>query len=263
MEKGDRYRLIIMLAFILLVICTVILLAGLWNNISMNPDVQAGNGLYLLVFAIFILATAIFIMHLLEERQVLFHHEHDGGAAEDIDKTSAEPRSEAYEAPFEVDIDLLARNIVPRMDPKETLNDYAERILLNITRHFEIVQGIIYLKDKKTQEFKSICTYAYTSDKPPPSFKEGDGLPGQVAKNKTMLNLSAIPEGYLEVHSGLGSSSPGNLLIIPLLLNKETVGIIELASFHSLDKPTEWTFRNLSKIISNSLVTKIKSTEKK
>ena len=51
--------------------------------------------------------------------------------------------------------------------------------------------------------------------------------------------------------------------IIPLLLNKETIGIIELASFHALDEETEWTFKNLSKIIGNAIVTKIKSAEKK
>mgnify|MGYP001824916615 CR=1 FL=1 len=78
-----------------------------------------------------------------------------------------------------------------------------------------------------------------------------------------MVNITSIPEGYLQVESGLGSSSPDNLLIIPLLLNKETIGIIELASFHSLDGETEWTFKNLSKIIGNSLVTKLKSAGKR
>ena len=47
------------------------------------------------------------------------------------------------------------------------------------------------------------------------------------------------------------------------MLNKETIGIIELASFHSLDKETEWTFKNLAKIIGNSLVTKLKSAGKR
>ena len=137
------------------------------------------------------------------------------------------------------------------------------QVIVNLARHFEIVQGIIYLKQSKSKEFKPVCTYAYTSENAPPSFQTGEGLPGQVAKNKAMMIITSIPEGYLQVQSGLGIASPENLLIIPLLLNKETIGIIELASFHSLDKKTEWTFRNLAKIIGNSIVTKIKSTEKK
>ena len=263
MEKGDRYRLVIIISFIFLVICAVILLAGLWNNITMNPDVRAGNGLYFLVFAILILATAIFILHILEERQILIPSEQESELADDSKKTVEEPAIEAFAAPFEVDIDELAGNMIPRINQQESIKDFAERILLNISKHFEIVQGIIYLKNANTQEFESLCTYAYTSDKDPEPFKVGDGLPGQAAKNKTIMNLTSIPQGYLVIQSGLGNSSPNNLMIIPLLLNKETIGIIELASFHPLDMETEWTFRNLAKIIGNALITKIKSAEKK
>jgi len=263
MDKGDRYRLVIIISFILLVICTVILLAGLWNNISMNPDIRAGNGLYFLVFAIFILATAIFILHILEERQILISHDHDRDVVDNSKKTTDESAIEAFAAPFEIDIDELSENIIPVFNPKESLKDFSERILLNLSRHFEIVQGIIYLKNSKTNEFESLSTYAYTFDKDPAPFKLGEGLPGQVAKNKTIMNLSSIPQGYLEIQSGLGNSSPNNLLIIPLLLNKETIGIIELASFHPVDTEREWTFKNLAKIIGNSLITKIKSAEKK
>ena len=263
MGKGYRYRIIIIISFILLVICSVILLAGLWNNLSMNPNVTVGNGIYFLVFAILILSSLIFVLHLMEENRVLFTHESEEGIKEDSEEIEEEQSPESHSSTYNVNIDLIAENIVPRLDPKEHINDYAERILLNLTRHFEIVQGIFYLKKAKTQEFRSICTYACTSDKDPVPFKTGEGLPGQVAKNKTIMNLTSIPEGYLKAQSGLGSSSPTNLLIIPLLLNKETIGIIELASFHPLDKETEWTFKNLSKIIGNAIVTKIKSAEKK
>jgi len=263
MDKEGRYRIVIIISFILLVVCTVILLAGLWNNLSMNPYVRSGNGLFFLVFAIVILAAVIFVLHLLEERRVLFTREPGKEYREGPGDTATEQTIEPYTAPFEVDLDIIAENIVPRIDPKEPVGDYAERILLNLARHFEIVQGLFYLKNSKTQEFEVLCTYAYTAEKDPAPFMLGDGITGQVAKNKTILNLTSIPEGYLQIQSGLGSSSPDNLLLIPLLLNKETIGIIELASFHPLDDETEWTFKNLSKIIGNAIITKIKSAGKK
>jgi hypothetical protein len=228
----------------------------------MNPDIHAGNGLYFLVFLIFALATLIFILH-------LFDHHREGDQVPETeqgtiqDDVAAESRVEPYTAPFEVDVDVIAESIVPRIDPKEAVADYAERILFNLARHFEIAQGILYLKNARSQEFRSACTFAYTSDNGPPPFKTGDGLPGQVAKNKTMLNLSVLPEGYLQVESGLGKSPPKGLLIIPLLLNKETIGIMELAFFKPVDEETEWTFRNLAKIIGNALITKTKSENKK
>ncbi|HEC43772.1 MAG TPA: hypothetical protein ENI20_13195 [Bacteroides sp.] len=263
MEKGDRYRLVIIIAYALLIISGIILFAGLWNNLSMNPAAQVGNGLYFLVLLILILATAIFVFHILEERQVLLPPESEMEAEDESKVKPLEETAEDYAAPFEVDIDIIAGHIIPRNDPKESTGDFAERILLNLAKHFEFVQGIIYIRNPKTRQFESLCTYAYTSDRDPEPFKEGDGLAGQVAKNKRIMSLSSIPQGYMEVQSGLGKSSPDNLLIIPLLLNKETIGVMELASFHSLDKKTEWTFRNLAKIIGNSIVTKIKSTEKK
>lgn len=263
MDKKDKYRIIIIVSYILLIIFSVILLVVLWNKFSMNPDVQVGAGLYFLVFTIIVLASAIFILHLLAENHVSYTREPETELTEDAADTVAEQSVESFVSPFNVDIDLLARNIVPKIDIKESTGDYAERILINLARHFEIVQGIIFLKNTKTKEFESLCTFAYASDKDPSPFMYGDGIPGQVAKNKTLLNLSTIPEGYLKIKSGLGNASPGNLIFIPLLLNMETIGIIELASFHMIDKKTEWTFQNMAKIIGNAINTKIKSAAKK
>jgi transcriptional regulator with GAF, ATPase, and Fis domain len=262
MNSGNRYRIAILISYIVLVLCSVLLFISLWNNLSMNPDFHAGNSLYFLVFLIFALATLIFILH-------LFDRNHEGNQVPETDQgivqdeVPAEPREESYTAPFEVDVDEIAESVVPRIDPKETVADFAERILFNLARHFEIAQGILYLKNNRSQEFKCVSTFACTTENGPPPFKTGDGLPGQVAKNKTILNLSVIPENYLQIESGLGKSPPKSLLIIPLLLNKETFGVIELALFKPVNKETEWTFRNLAKIIGNTLVTKTKSEKEK
>ena len=263
MNTRDRLKIIIIISYILLIICAIILFIGLWNKLSMNTDVQIGNGMYFLVLSIVILASAIFIVHILEESRENLHEAHEQnlptGNVEDTTTQSAG----SFVSPFEVDLDLLAESIIPRIDLKERTEDYAERILLNMSKHFEIVQGVFFLKNQKTNLFESISTFAYTSDEKPSSFKIGEGIPGQVAKNKTLMHLTSIPDGYLKIQSGLGKSFPTNLLIIPLLLNKETIGIIELASFHVFDQETVWTFKNLAKIIGNAIVTKVKAGDKK
>ena len=50
-------------------------------------------------------------------------------------------------------------------------------------------------------------------------------------RNKEIQLITDIAEGYLTVISGLGSSSPSNLLIIPFVFNNETIAIAELAAF--------------------------------
>ncbi len=229
----------------------------------MNTDVQIGNGMYFLVLSIVILASVIFIVHMLEESRENLHEIPEKNlAVQNVEDTTGQVMS-TYTTPFEVDLDLLAESIIPRIDLKEKTEDYAERILRNMSKHFEIVQGVFFLRNQKTKQFESISTFAYTSDKKPSSFKVGEGITGQVAKNKTLMHLTSIPEGYLKIQSGLGKSSPTNLVIIPLLLNKETIGIIELASFQVFDEETVWTFKNLAKIIGNAIVTKVKAGDKK
>lgn len=263
MNTRDRFKIIIIISFILLIICAIILFVGIWNKLSMNTDVQIGNGIYFLVLSIIILASTIFVVHMLEEsRGNISLTVAENLMDKELEDTN-EPLPETYNSPFEVDLDLLAEGIIPRIDTKENIEDYTERILRNMSKHFEIVQGVFFLKNQKTKEFESSSTFAYTSDKKPSSFKVGEGISGQVAKNKTLMHLTSIPDGYLKIQSGLGKSSPTNLLIIPLLLNKETIGIIELASFKVFDNETVWTFRNLAKIIGNSLVTKVKAAERR
>jgi len=263
MNTRDRLKIIIILSFILLIICAVILFIGLWNKLSMNTDVQIGNGMYFLVLSIVILASVIFIVHMLEESRESLHEIPEKNlAVRNVVDTTGQVMG-TYTAPFEVDLDLLAESIIPRIDPKEKTEDYTERILRNMSKHFEIVQGVFFLRNQKTKQFESISTFAYTSDRKPSSFKIGEGITGQVAKNKTLMHLTSIPEGYLKIQSGLGKSSPTNLVIIPLLLNKETIGIIELASFQVFDEETVWTFKNLAKIIGNAIVTKVKAGDKK
>ena len=229
----------------------------------MNTDVHTGNGMHFLVLSIVILASSIFTIHMLEEsRANLSETPEKNLQVQNVEDTTSQVM-DTYPSPFEVDVDLLAEGIIPRLDPKERIEDYAERILRNMSKHFEIVQAVFFLRNQKTKQYEPISTFAYTSDNKPASFKFGEGITGQVAKNKTLMHLTSIPEGYLKIQSGLGKSSPTNLLIIPLLLNKETIGIVELASFQVFDKETVWTFKNLSKIIGNAIVTKVKAAEKK
>jgi len=59
----------------------------------------------------------------------------------------------------------------------------------------------------------------------------GEGLVGQSFAEKSILHLTKVPENYVNVTSGLGKSNPKSILIIPLIVNEEVYGVMELASF--------------------------------
>jgi putative methionine-R-sulfoxide reductase with GAF domain len=259
MFRKSRYRLVVILSFVVLVIALGILFIQLWNNFSLNPEININYIVYLYLLIILAAALVLFLINIFQLNEI---------QSADIDL----PPTDSIQSPDQsgdlfftpdIDVDEMATVIIPKIDFKEPVEDYSEKILQNLAKQFNLVLGVFYLKNEKTSVFQPVSTYAWASESPPASFIIGEGLTGQVAKNRIQMKVDSVPEGYIKVLSGLGSGSPQNLLIIPLLLNKETIGIIEIASFMEFDKVTEWTIKYLSKIIANSIITKLKANQGK
>jgi len=65
--------------------------------------------------------------------------------------------------------------------------------------------------------------------------------------------VNEIPENYVTILSGLGSSSPRFLLIIPVVFNNETVAVIELASFKEIKEGWNKVFEEIAVKIGESI----------
>ncbi len=63
------------------------------------------------------------------------------------------------------------------------------------------------------------------------SFRIGEGLVGQCAKEKKRILLTDVPGDYVRISSGLGESIPLNIIILPVLFEGSVRAVIELASF--------------------------------
>jgi signal transduction histidine kinase/CheY-like chemotaxis protein/HAMP domain-containing protein len=63
------------------------------------------------------------------------------------------------------------------------------------------------------------------------SYRLGEGLVGQCAKEKKRILLTEVPGDYVRINSGLGASPPLNIIVLPVLFEGSVRAVVELASF--------------------------------
>lgn len=143
--------------------------------------------------------------------------------------------------------------------PSDNCKIFTEKVLINVSKDVEIVQGLFYVKNTGTNTFSLKGTYAFYSQEEVPDFAIGEGIIGQVAKNCKVLNINNVPDDYITILSGLGSSSPKHLCVVPVLYNQECIGVFELASFRRFDSETEEVFNQLTSLLGEQLLEVIKN----
>ncbi|MFN3315354.1 MAG: GAF domain-containing protein, partial [Raineya sp.] len=133
-------------------------------------------------------------------------------------------------------IGLSALGEVNKILNEYTSEERLERLLALICNNLEACQGAVYLLKKEGRKSYYIFQTGYAYYIPESQvlqYEMGEGLVGQVGKDKNAILLKSVPEGYMQVISGLGQASPKSLLIVPVFSKdqQEVVAIFEIASF--------------------------------
>jgi signal transduction histidine kinase/HAMP domain-containing protein/ActR/RegA family two-component response regulator len=81
------------------------------------------------------------------------------------------------------------------------------------------------------KEFTRIATYGFERGGLA-RFVLGESLAGQSALERKRILIEDVPPGYLTVGSGLGMTSPINVVMLPILFEDQVLGVLELASLH-------------------------------
>ncbi len=112
--------------------------------------------------------------------------------------------------------------------------DIYEVIIAQIVKYIGANQGGIYVADFQENAIKLQLEgcYAYGRKKYHDQIIDaGEGLLGQCFIEGNLTHLTEIPEGYIDITSGLGEATPNSLVLLPLKLNNKTEGVVEVASF--------------------------------
>jgi signal transduction histidine kinase/CheY-like chemotaxis protein/HAMP domain-containing protein len=124
-------------------------------------------------------------------------------------------------------------------------------ILSELAPVVSVQQGVFYTFDDSGEEpvLKLLASYACKSRSLATTLKMGEGLIGQCAQEKEKILLTRLPKKYLSISSGLGESSPANIIVLPVLFEGQVKGVLELASFERFNPTHEALLDQLAETI--------------
>nr|WKN35546.1 GAF domain-containing protein [Tunicatimonas sp. TK19036] len=116
------------------------------------------------------------------------------------------------------------------LEPHQVFN----KVLSQVCRSLEASQAAAFrvVEEDEHRVIEMFSSFAYhIPEGERVVFRFGEGIAGQVAKEGSIAQLDSVPEGYIQILSGLGSATPGHLLVIPVKEDGEVMGVVEIASF--------------------------------
>ena len=243
MNELLKYRKGIIRLTIILILVEV---AAVGLLLAASPSFERGyiSLILLIVILVQILLTARLGMAGNKTAVILIQEEQERAMAAS-DEQQIEHAAQSANDIVETKYDI--NDITKLIKKADNWKDYGDSILYSLSKQIDIAVGMVY--HYANEEFYAAATFAYYNDEAPRNFKIGEGISGQVAKDKKAMFLNDLPSKSLMIVSGLGQIEVNNLAIIPILKDDNVLGLIEIATF----KPFDNWFINKIDEISNAI----------
>jgi hypothetical protein len=156
-----------------------------------------------------------------------------------------------------------------KMQQSRVLADLMPAYFGEVHRVLHVLQGVVYiLEADDTSVLQLAGSYACTQELPQ-TIALGEGLLGQCAVERRSQLVHTAPEGFAAIRSGLGESEPVAMLIAPLLLNEQVLGVVEVALMEQAGAQSMSQFEELNALLALNLeilgrkLAPVQATEKK
>ncbi len=147
---------------------------------------------------------------------------------------------------------------------QDEVEDSSQIIISELIKYIGANQGGIYIADHEKEVLELAAFYAYDRQKfINQQFQFGEGIIGQVFLEKETQLIKVVPEEYIRITSGLGDAPPRCIVIVPLKINEEVNGILELATFGTFENYHIEFLEKLGEYIASSLETLKKNSQTK
>jgi len=209
-------------------------IAGVWKDLTDNVNQLAAN-LTNQVRAISDVATAVTQGDLTRQVGV----EANGEVAELKDKLNEMIRNLRETTRQNTEQDWLKTNLerfTRMLQGQRDLATVSNLILAELAPLVSAQHAVFYSMSSPSDGSEPLLTfqagYGYDERKHLlTTFRVGQGLVGQCAKEKHRILLSEVPTDYVRINSGLGDSTPLNIIVLPVLFEGAVRAVVELASF--------------------------------
>ena len=112
---------------------------------------------------------------------------------------------------------------------EQAMAELCHNIVTYIASYLDMHSGAMFVKSDKDQ-LHLMGTYAWRKrNQHANRFEIGEGLIGQSALEREIIEITNVPDGYIEIESGLGSAKPTDLIIVPFCYENELKGVFEFA----------------------------------
>jgi signal transduction histidine kinase/DNA-binding response OmpR family regulator len=123
------------------------------------------------------------------------------------------------------------------LEALQSAQDYPEfgkALLSRLSQSIPLIYGAFYIADESHKHFVRAYAFANTDDASPTGFAIGEGLAGQVAVEKRILEITA--GNQVRISAGMGTLTVGKILFVPVQNRGEVIAVIELATNAALSE---------------------------
>jgi HAMP domain-containing protein len=209
-------------------------IAGVWKDLTDNVNQLAAN-LTNQVRAISDVATAVTQGDLTRQVGV----EANGEVAELKDKLNEmirnlreTTRQNTEQDWLKTNLERFTRMLQGQRDLAKVSNLILSELAPLVSAQHAVFYSMTSPSDGSEPLLKFQAGYGYEERKHlSTTFRVGQGLVGQCAKEKQRILLTEVPSDYVKINSGLGDSTPLNIIVLPVLFEGSVRAVVELASF--------------------------------
>ncbi len=122
----------------------------------------------------------------------------------------------------------------------DNIKKLSYNFIIELINYMEATQGALFVLNDADEDdifYEASAIVAYGREKTVETrIKVGEGLIGRAAHERLTIYMTEVPTGYVKITSGLGQANPNCVLVVPLVVESNVVGVIELVSFNKMEK---------------------------